>query len=107
MMMMMMMKTLTHQALMICSESKLDDEFDFIPGIFLTAPSKTLFDPPSGITFLTSVKLNLIQHRGAMYILGDLGLVMLVIDLLTRSLLVYISVIFLPFCVWFSVRGLF
>ena len=77
-------------------------------GQFVTMVSlKTLFDLSSGIKFLTSVKLNLIQSRGIMYISGYLGSVILVIDLPTRSLLVYVSAIFLTTCVWFSARELF
>ena len=77
-------------------------------GHFVTVPSmKTLFDLSSGIKFQTSVKLKLIQSRGALHISSYLGLVMLVIDLLTSSHLVSVSAIFLQTLVWFSVRGLF
>ena len=77
-------------------------------GHFVTMTSlKTLFDQSSGIKFLTSIKLNLIPSRGALYISGCLGLVILGIDLPTGSLLVYVSAIFLPTCVCFSTRGLF
>ena len=47
---------------------------------------ETKFDLSSGIKFLASVKLNLIQSIGALYISGCLGLVILGIDLPTRSL---------------------
>ena len=77
-------------------------------GHFVTMASlKTLFDLSLGIKFLTSVKLNPIQSRGTVYISGYFGLVILVINLLIRSLLMYISAIFLPTCVWFSARGFF
>ena len=62
------------------------------------ASLKTLFDLSSGITFLTSVKLNLILSRGILYISSCLGSVILVINLLTRSLLACVSAIFLPTC---------
>ena len=77
-------------------------------GHFITMASlKTLFDLSSRIKFLTSVELNLIPSRGALYISGCLGLVILVIDLPTRSQLEYVGAIFLPTCVWLSVSGLF
>ena len=71
------------------------------------ASLKTLFDLSSGKKFLTSIKLNLIQSRGALYISGCLDLVILVIDLQYRSLLVYVSAFFLLTSVWSSPRGLF
>ena len=75
-------------------------------GHFVTMASlKTLFNLSSGIKFLTSVKSNLIQSRGALYIC--LGPVILEINLPTRSLLVYINVIFLPTCMWSSAHRLF
>ena len=50
---------------------------------------KILFDLSSGKKFLTLVKLNPIKSRGALYISGYLGLVMLAIDLLARSACVH------------------
>ena len=99
-------KTLTHWVLMICS--KLDNEIDFITGTLCNNGfPEEIVQSVIRDKFLTSVKLNLIQSRGALYISGCLGLVILLIDLPIRSLLVYVSAIFLPTCVWFSARGLF
>ena len=102
-----LIKTLTHRQLMICSEYKLDDEVEFITRTFCNNCFPKDIVLSLGIKFLTSVKLSMIKSRGAQYISGYLGVVILVIDLPTRSLLEYVGAIFLSTCVWFSARGLF
>ena len=98
-----LIKTLTLRALMICSKFKLDDEVEFITVTLCNNgfPEDIVRSIIREKKFLTSVKLNMILSRGALYISGYLGLVMLMIDLLTRSLLVYVNAIFLPTCVYF------
>ena len=73
--------------------------FSFCPNIL---PRFPLAYP--WIKFLTSVKLNRIQSRGTLHISDCLRLVILVIDLSTRSLLVYVGANLLPASVWFSAR---
>ena len=68
-------KTLTHRELMIYYESQLNDEVEIISGTLCN--NGLLEDIVWSVMrdkFLISVKLNLIQSRGVLYISGCLGL---------------------------------
>ena len=92
---------------MICFESKLDDEVEFITGTLCNNgfPKDIVRSViRDKISDFSKIKPDSVQRYT---ISGCFRLVILVIDLPTGSLLVHVSAIFLSTCMWFSVRGLF